>query len=150
MGTPSTLAEAVQRLSEASGYEFRVTEDPVPGTQLYVVYTEEHELPERYTVRRGALGFRVPATYPDASPEDNFFITPETIKLVSPDALRQSTELNRASPSPGVVPPSVLGGATVLVFSWHIWDRSAWRPRTHTLVDHYTHCLRRFEQPENG
>ena len=92
----------------------------------------------------------MPGMYADASPEDAFFITPATITLVTPDPVRNSVELNRASSTPGFVPPSVFEGGPVLVFSWHLWDRSPWRPRTHTLIDHYTHCLRRFEQPENG
>jgi len=147
---PSTLLEAVAHLSAASGYEFDVSDDVVPGTQLYVVYTEAHDLPERYTLRQGALGFRAPGMYPDASPEDSFFIAPSTIKLVTPNPERNSTDLNRASATPGFLPSSILAGASVLVFSWHIWDRFSWRPRTHTLVDHYTHCVRRFEQPEHG
>lgn len=150
MGVPSVLAEAVASLSVASGYPFTVSEDVVSGTQLYVVYTESHAFPDRYTIRKGALGFRVPSNYRDASPEDTFFVAPPTIKLVVPDPVRSSVDLNRASPTDGFLPPSVLGGGRVLVFSWHLWDRSPWRPRTHTLLDHYTHCLRRFEQPEHG
>jgi hypothetical protein len=121
----------------------------VPGTGLHIVYTEEHEFPERYTVRKGGLGFRVARNYPDAAPEDNFFITPSTIQLAAPDPQRNSTSIHRASASQGLLPRSVFDGGEVLIFSWHLWDRFGWRPRTHTLVDHYTHCTRRLEQPEH-
>lgn len=149
MATPTTFANAVERLSEASGYKFLVTA-PLPNTNLYVVYTENHPFPERYTVRQGGLGFRVPGNLPDAQPEDNFFITPPTIKLAVANPERNSIDINRASPTDGIIPSSILGGGQVLVFSWHIWDRVPWRPRTNTLIDHYTHCLRRFEAPEHG
>ncbi len=152
MAAPATLSDAVDRLSEASGYKFRISDDVVPGTQLYVVYTESHDFPDRYDVRVGGLGFRVPANLPDASPEDCFFIAPTTIKLSAPDPVRNSVDLNRAAVQPNYVPKDVLGGGPVLVFSWHLWDKpnTPWRPRTHTLVDHYAGCLMRFEQPEHG
>lgn len=152
MGAPAAIAEAVERLTASSGYTFRVSDDVVPGTQLYLVYTEAHDLPERYTVRQGGLGFRVPRNFPDAGPEDSFFITPVTIRLVVADPVRNATVLNRASETAAFLPPSILGGGPVLVFSWHLWDKpqTPWRPRTHTLMDHYTGCLRRFDHAEHG
>ena len=144
------LLKAVRELGEKSGHSFQISPQPVPGTTLYVVHAPDHDFRPEYTVARGILGFRVPANLPDAAPEDSFFILPADVKLITADRVRNSTDLNRASRADNFVTGSVLGNVPVLVFSWHAWNSSPWNRRTHTLVDHYTHCLRRFEQPENG
>ena len=150
MPAPEELKTAVAALSKLVGVEFAVTDDVVAGTQLYVVYSLEHELPDRYNQPTGVLGFRVPSNYPDVSPEDVFFLqTAEPLKLGAPDAIRNSADLHRASVNGDFLTGTVLSNRPALVFSWHLWDRSPWNRRKHTLVDHYNHCLRRFEQPEH-
>ena len=144
------LLKAVEALSEKSGYRFQISDEPVPGTSLFVVHTDDHAFRPEYTVLRGILGFRAPSNFPDAAPEDSFFIAPAEVKLVRPDAVRNNIDLNRAGRTENFVSGSALGNIPVLVFSWHLWDRVAWNRRTHTLVDHYAHCVRRFEHPENG
>lgn len=144
------LLRAVQTLSEKSGYFFQISGETVPGTNVFVVHTLDHPFRPEYTVPRGVLGFRVPFNFPDAAPEDSFFIAPADVKLVSADAVRNSIDLNRAGRTENFVSGSALGSIPVLVFSWHLWDRMAWNRRTHTLVDHHAHCVRRFGQPENG
>ena len=144
------LRQAVEALSAKSGYPFQISAEPVPGTSLFVVHTDDHPFRAEYTVLRGVLGFRTPSNFPDAAPEDSFFIAPAEVKLVRPDAARNSVDLNRAGRTENFVSGSALGSIPVLVFSWHLWDRVAWNRRTHTLVDHYAHCIRRFEHAENG
>ena len=144
------LRAALAELSQKSGHDFMVSQEPVQGTQLYVVYAHGHALPDRYTPESGTLGFRVPSNYSDAAPEDSFFIQPGTVKLRSPDPIRNSCDLHRAA----VAPPEFLRGTelesiSALVFSWHLWNKKAWDRCRDTLIDHYTHCLRRFEQPEH-
>jgi len=143
------LLQAVRELSAKSGHDFQSSMEVVPNTSLFVVHAKEHEFRAEYTVSSGVLGFRVPSNYPDASPEDSFFIVPVDVKLRQPDAVRQSVDLNRAGRAEGLVVGSALGNAPVLLFSWHLWDRSPWDRRKHTLFDHYTHCIRRFELPEH-
>jgi hypothetical protein len=143
------LLKAVADLGERSGYVFQISPEVVPGTNLFVVHTEDHPFRREYTVTSGVLGFRVPSNFPDAAPEDSFFITPITIRLVKPDASRNSIDLNRASRADNLVLRSALDAAPVLLFSWHLWDRAPWNRRVHTLVDHYNHCIRRFEHPEH-
>lgn len=142
------LLNAVADLQERSGYVFQISPEVVPGTSLFVVHTVDHPFRPEYTIRSGVLGFRVPSNFPDAAPEDSFFITPITVKLVSLDPMRNSADLHRASRADSFVLGSTLGAVPVLLFSWHLWDRAPWNRRTHTLFDHYNHCIRRFEQPE--
>jgi hypothetical protein len=144
------LASAVADLSERSGHAFQISPQVVPGTNLYVVHTNDHDFRAAYTVERGVLGFRVPGNFPDAGPEDNFFIAPVDTKLRSADAVRNSIDLNRAGRAEGYVTGSALGTMRVLVFSWHLWNAVPWNRKKHTLMDHYTHCIRRFEMAENG
>ena len=144
------LLRAVADLSERSGHVFAISPQVVPGTNLYVVHTNDHELRSLYTVERGILGFRVPSNFPDAGPEDSFFIAPADTKLRIADTVRNSIDLNRAGRAEGYVAGSELGNLPVLVFSWHLWNAVPWNRRTNTLMDHYTHCIRRFEMTENG
>jgi hypothetical protein len=144
------LRKAVADLSERSGRPFEISPQTVPGTSLYVVHTNTHDFRSEYTVAEGVLGFRVPSNFPDAGPEDNFFIAPAETRLRVPDLVRNSAELNRAGRADGYVAGSALGGMAVLVFSWHLWNNVPWNRHRHTLMDHYTHCIRRFEMAENG
>jgi hypothetical protein len=144
------LVRAVADLSERSGYAFTISPQVVPGTNLYVVHTSDHEFRSLYTVERGVLGFRVPSNFPDAGPEDSFFIAPADTKLRNADVVRNSIDLNRAGRAEGYVVDSALGNLPVLVFSWHLWNAVPWNRRKDTLMDHYTHCIRRFEMAENG
>jgi len=144
------LLRAVTELSDRSGRAFEISPQPVPGTSLYVVHTNAHEFRPEYTVPSGVLGFRVPSNFPDAGPEDAFFILPAETKLRIPDPVRNSVELNRVGRADGYAAGSALGNAAVLVFSWHLWNNLPWNRRKHTLMDHYTHCIRRFEMVENG
>ena len=89
------LLEAVKDLSAKSGCTFQISPTPVPGTQLFVVHTPQHEYRPEYTIPSGGLGFRVPFNFPDAAPEDSFFITAVDTKLKVPDSVRKSTDLNR-------------------------------------------------------
>jgi hypothetical protein len=139
----------VEKLSESSGHLFRTTPNPVEGTSLYVVYTENHPYPDKYSVSQGTFGFRVPHNFPDACPEDAFFIRPHDIALKVADPVRGNTKLNRAEASTGIVKGTELGTDPVLVFSWHLWNKGIWNRNKHTLIDHYTHCLRRFDEPEH-
>lgn len=143
------LRNAVDDLTKRSGYEFHITEKTVAGTELYVVYTKLHPFSEAYDVQSGLLGFRVPAIFPEACPEDAFFIRPATVHLLKPDTLRNSTMLNRASSTPNVTTGTELGDEQVLMFSWHLWNRSPWNRKSNTLFDQYSHSIRRFEQPEH-
>lgn len=144
------LARAVDDLSERSGHAFQISPQAVSGTNLYVVHTNDHEFRAAYTVERGILGFRVPGNFPDAGPEDSFFIAPADTKLRIADSVRNSMDVNRAGRAEGYVAGSALGNIPVLVFSWHLWNAVAWNRKKHTLMDHYTHCIRRFEMAENG
>jgi len=146
---PEPIQLAVGALSKESGYEFRVSDAPVEGTKLFLVYATEHPLSDLYNVREGILGFRVPDNYPDACPEDSFFIQPADIKLTSPDAVRNSVDIHRAGPTPEFLKGTELGATPALVFSWHIWNTRPWNRSTHTLIDHYAHCVRRFDAPEH-
>jgi hypothetical protein len=147
---PEHLKAAVDALSSATGIEFAITDHVVTGTQLHAVYARQHSLPERYNQTTGVLGFRIPMNYPDASPEDCFFLqTSDPLKLASPDPTRNSTDVYRASLTPDFLKGTVLADHPALVFSWHLWDRSPWNRRQNTLIDHYTHCLRRFDGPEH-
>lgn len=143
------IVAAVTELSIRSGHQFTVSSKPVTGTDLYVVYATNHPLPASYTVQTGVLGFRVPSMFPDAHPEDAFFIQPHDVKLKAVDQVRKNSDIHRASVSPDLLKGTELAGQSVLVFSWHLWDRAAWDRTKHTLVDHYQHCIRRFEQPEH-
>ncbi len=149
MPAPDDIIAAVRELSEKSGFQFRVTDVPVEGTTLYVVYAENHAFPDAYTVSAGTLGFRVPDTFPDACPEDCFFIQPHSVKLKQPDSIRTSIDINRASATPDFLKGTSFTDRTVLIFSWHLWDRRKWDRNKHTLVDHYNHCIRRFDMPEH-
>jgi hypothetical protein len=150
VAAPDRILRAVAELTRVAGEEFLVTDEPVEGTKLYAVYASAHPLSGRFTVQRGMLGFRVPETYPDAHPEDSFFIRPHDIKLREADPVRGSRDVHRAGVSgPDYLRGTSLGIDPVLAFSWHLWDRVAWNRNKHTLTDHYTHCLRRFEQPEH-
>jgi hypothetical protein len=144
------LTHAVEDLSVRSGQAFEISPQPVPGTSLYVLHTNDHEFRSEYTITSGVFGFRVPANFPDAGPEDSFFILPAETKLRNPDPVRNSIDLNRVGRADGHIVGSVLGNTPVLVFSWHLWNNVPWNRRMHTLLDHYTHCLRRFEVAENG
>lgn len=150
MSASEELLRAVADLSERSGHAFEISPQVVPGTNLYVVHTNGHEFRPAYTVERGILGFRVPGSFPDAGPEDSFFIAPADTKLRGADAVRNSIDLNRAGRAEGYVAGSVFGNMPVLVFSWHLWNAVPWNRHKHTLMDHYTHCIRRFEMAENG
>jgi hypothetical protein len=144
------IRREVADLSKASGHSFSISEDPVDGTKMYVVYTSDHPFRELYAVGHGVFGFRVPDNYPDACPEDSFFIQPADIKLKIPDATRNTVDIHRAGPAGLEYLRGISLGATeALVFSWHLWNRVAWDRNRHTLTDHYTHCIRRFEQPEH-
>ena len=143
------LLEAVAELSARSGYAFQISLTPVPGTQLFVVYTQHHDYRPEYTIPSGGLGFRVPFNFPDAAPEDSFFITAFDTKLKVPDPVRKNTDLNRTGRADAHVTGSALGTVPVLVFSWHLWNAVPWDRRKHTLFDHYTHCIRRFEIAEH-
>lgn len=145
---PEEIQKAVTALSEKSGFEFSVTGVPVTGTTLYVVYSREYSLPEKYTSSSATFGFRVPENFPDAGPEDSFFLQPDTIALKENDPVTQHRRINRASPTPGFLAGTEIDG-TALVFSWHLWEKNPWSRSKNTLVDHYTHCVRRFEQPEH-
>lgn len=149
MAVPDPLLAGISELSEESGHRFEITDNPVEGTDLYVVYVESHPFPASYTVASGVLGFRVPRNFPDACPEDAFFIQPHTVKLREPDTVRQSIDIHRASSNGDFLKGTKLGGEPALVFSWHIWNKVIWNRNRHTLVDHYTHCLRRFDSPEH-
>lgn len=147
---PDRLLRAVSELSGATGVNFAVTEHPVTGTQLHVVYANDHSLPERYSLDRGTFAFRVPATYPDAGPEDAFILaTAIPLKLKEADPVRNSIDVNRTSAGTGLLAGTPIREQHTLVFSWHLWNRVAWDRNRHTLIDHYTHCIRRFEQPEH-
>lgn len=150
MPPSAELIGAVVQLEERSGHRFQISPSPVPGTSLFVVHTPRHDFRPEYTVTSGVLGFRVPSNFPDASPEDSFFILPAETKLSKADPLRNSADLNRAARVDGLIAGSILGNVSALLFSWHIWNTVPWNRRTHTLFDHYAHCLRRFEVPENG
>jgi hypothetical protein len=143
------LLQAVAELSARSGHVFQISPEPVPGTSLFVVHTADHEYRPEYTITSGALGFRVPFNFPDAAPEDCFFLTAIDVKLKVPDPVRRSIELNRAGRADGYVAGSILGNVPVLIFSWHLWNAVPWNRRQHTLIDHYAHCIRRFDMPEH-
>ena len=149
MPAPDNILTAVHELSEKSGYKFRVTDMPVEGTSLFVVYAENHVLPDAYTASVGVLGFRVPDNFPDACPEDCFFIQPHNVKLKQPDSIRRSTDVNRASSTLDFLKGTSLPDKTALVFSWHIWDRRPWNRNKYNLIDHYNHCVRRFDLQEH-
>ncbi|HWY70331.1 MAG TPA: hypothetical protein VNX88_16805 [Terriglobales bacterium] len=143
------LLQAVAELSARSGHVFHISPEPVPGTSLFVVHTENHEYRPEYTITSGPLGFRVPFNLPTAAPEDSFFIAAVDAKLRVPDPVRNSADLNRVGRAEGHVSGSRLGNASVLVFSWHLWNTVPWDRRKHTLFDHYTHSIRRFERAEH-
>jgi len=143
------LREAVAELSARSGLEFQISPEPVPDTNIFVVHTLNHEYRPEYTIASGPLGFRVPFNFPDAAPEDCFFITAVEAKLKIPDSVRGNADLHRVGRTDGYVAGSTLGNIPVLIFSWHLWNTVRWERRKHTLFDHYTHCIRRFEQPEH-
>ncbi len=146
---PDDVRAAVAELSERTGLRFTVSSVPVGGTELFVVWAAEHPLPDRYTASSGILGFRVPRNFPDAAPEDCFFLRPQDLKLKTNDPVRLSPDINRASVSQDFCTGTELDGGGVLVFSWHIWNKVPWNRRKHTLIDHYTHCVRRFDEPEH-
>lgn len=143
------LLQAVADLSARSGHAFHVSPQPVPRTNLFVVHTDHHDYRAEYTVTSGALGFRIPFNFPDAAPEDSFFITVVDTKLRTPDPVRNSVDLHRAGRADSFVTGSTLGNVPVLVFSWHLWNSVPWDRRKFTLFDHYTHCIRRFEMAEH-
>src|SRR5271169_2305923 len=90
------LLKAVTELAERSGRTFEISPQPVPGTSVFVVHTNDHEFRPEYTVTSGVFGFRVPSNFPGAGPEDNFFILPAETKLRAPDVVRNSVDVNRA------------------------------------------------------
>lgn len=149
MQIPEEILKAVLKLSEDTGLVFEVLDVPVQGTNLYVVFVTNHPFPDRYTVSSGVLGFRVPNNFPNACPEDCFFIQPHDTKLREPDKTRNSTDIHRASKSDDFLKGTKFGNSSVLVFSWHIWNTLVWDRKKHSLSDHYFHCLRRFEVPEH-
>lgn len=149
MPAPDDLHTAVADLSAASGYRFTVSSDVVPGTNLYLVHATDHVFPQHYSLDKGVLGFRVPGNYPEANPEDCFFLMPASVRLREADPVRNSIELNRAAPNADFAAGLIPGGGEALVVSWHLWNRRPWDRRKHTLIDHYWHCLRRFDQPEH-
>ena len=129
------LVQAVAELSARSGHTFQISPEPVPGTSLFVVHADNHEYRPEYTITSGDLGFRVPFNFPDAAPEDCFFITAVNAKLKIADPVRKPIDLNRAGRSDGYVTGSVLGNVPVLVFSWHLWNTVPWDRRKHKLFD---------------
>lgn len=137
-------------LRTATGLDWRLSEEPVTGTSLHVVYVTGHDMPERYDNATATMGFRVPANFPDANPEDAFFLAPATMQLKELELTRGTKAINRAGAAPGHCNGILPDNPTCLVFSWHLWDRVPWDRRKNTLLDHYSHCLRRFEQPEHG
>ncbi len=149
MDISNDLKEAIVELSRKSGYEFKITNETVQGTNLHIVYTTNHRFPEMYTAKDGVFGFRVPTTFPDAGPEDCFFIQSPDVKLSTPDTVRNSIDINRAGVTPEYLRGTELGDRPALVFSWHLWNQKPWDRFKHTLLDHYSHCLRRFDQPEH-
>ena len=149
MPAPCEIADAVKALRSRTGEEFLLSENSVEGTELHVVYAKEHQLPERYSQTKGMFGFRVPLRFPNACPEDCFFLVPDTIKLVDEDPVRRSKDINRAGVTQNFLKGSGLDNVPVLVFSWHLWNKVSWDRNKHNLVDHYLHCLRRFEQEEH-
>lgn len=149
MPAPEELRAAVAELSAKSGHSFHASDQPVPGTNLYVVYALDHPFPPHYTADKGTFGFRAPGNYPDAGPEDSFFLLPASVKLRTADALRHTTDIHRASADPNHLQTVIPVEGPALVFSWHLWNRVAWNRRKHTLIDHHAHCLRRFEQAEH-
>jgi hypothetical protein len=146
---PDHLKVAVAELAQVTGIAFSISAEVVTGTQLYVVYSLAHPLPDRYSAESGTFGFRVPTNFPDANPEDSFFVVAPSLKLREPDPVRNNIDIHRASQSSDFFKGTELDGQLALVFSWHLWDRSSWNRRKHTLLDHYTHCVRRFDQPEH-
>src|SRR5262249_5651896 len=97
---PDELLGAVAELSEKSGHRFLVSQRPVEGTRLDAAYALDHSLPSYYPVDKGTLGFRLPDNFPDAQPEDSFFIQPPDVKLKVADTVRNSMDINRAGIAP--------------------------------------------------
>ncbi len=149
MPVPEALAAAIEALRTTTGENFQVTERPVDGTEMHVVYLRNHTLPTHYSSRNGLFGFRVPARFPDACPEDCFFLVPWDIKLAEQDPVRKSTDPNRAGKAENLLKGTELDDVPVLMFSWHLWNTVPWDRNKHTLMDHYRHCLRRFDQSEH-
>lgn len=149
VAAPDHLKEAVAELAKASGIQFQISDNVVTGTELHVVYATEHPLPDRYTAESATFGFRVPRNFPDAGPEDSFFLEGTGLTLKVADPKRNSTDIHRASGTVEILRGTELDGRTALVFSWHVWEKSAWNRRKHTLIDHYNHCIRRFEEAEH-
>jgi hypothetical protein len=147
---PNHLIRAVTELGNKSGQAFLITENPVIGTELYVVYVRDFKLPPKYSPDIATFGFRVPTQFPNACPEDSFFLIPCDVSLSLPNPERGSTDINRARKTEKVTSGTELGDGAVLLFSWHLWDRVPWDRSKHQLIDHYEHCLRRFDQPEHG
>lgn len=143
------LRAAVADLSARSGLPFTISEQPVTGTQLFVVYTDKFEFPQRYTVDLGTLGFRAPYNFPDAPPEDVFFVLPASIRLKEKDEKRSQDTLHRANEDVNFLRGAIDPAPAALVFSWHLFDRTRYDRRRFTLYDYYRHCERRFEQPEH-
>jgi hypothetical protein len=144
---PDHLIEAVAELARETGEAFRISEGVVRGTEMYLVTAPDHRLPARYTRETAMLGFRVPSSFPDAAPEDCFFLWPADIKLATADPVRHSVDINRAGADSNIA-NGILEGP-VLNFSWHLWNKVPWERRKHTLMDHYLHVLRRFEMQEH-
>lgn len=86
----------------------------------------------------------------DGRPEDQFFLLPATLELREVEPARGSKAINREASTANVLQGILLDNPNCLVFSWHLWNTVPWDWRKHTLMDHYGHCLRRFEQPEFG
>ena len=149
MTAPDHLRSAVDDLSREAGVRFAISERAVHGTSLFVVYALEHPLPDKYVAQTATLGFRVPTTLPDAHPEDCFFLQGADLRLRAVDPVRNSSEIHRASFNADFLKGTELEGQSALVFSWHLWDRSPWNRRKHTLRDQYHHVIRRFDQPEH-
>lgn len=149
MPVSEALRQAVEDLRARTGLDFQISDACVTGTSMHVVYVHNHDLPEQYTNSTGTLGFRVPANFPDTQPEDSFFLIPSNLQLREVEPKRNSAAINRAGVANDLVKDILPDNPSCLVFSWHLWDRVPWDRRKHTLVDHYTHCARRFEQPEH-
>jgi hypothetical protein len=146
VAAPDHLRAAVDELTKDAGVNFVISDEPIAGTELYLVYATNHPLPSRYSVSHGTLGFRIPTSFPNGQPEDCFFVHPDSIQLSTSEPTRNSNTIHRTGSDPNFA-KGMLDGP-VLVFSWHIWDRVPWDRKKHTLIDHYRHALRRFEAPE--
>jgi hypothetical protein len=144
------LRRAVDELREQTSLDWQLSDGVVAGTSLHVVYVKDHDMPGHYGAPTATLGFRVPTNCPDGQPEDAFFLLPANLELRETEPTRSSKAINRAASTPNVLQGVFPDNPNCLVFSWHLWNTVPWDRRKNTLLDHYGHCLRRFEQPEFG